>query len=66
MPGMEEKSPADSKVGGYARMNGRPVGILAANVVFGATPAKGPEEQEERIAKMVEGTDPYSGAALHP
>jgi len=37
----------------------------AANVVFGATPAKSPEEQAERIAKMAEGTDPYGAAGLH-
>jgi len=39
--------------------------VIAANVVFGATPAKDPEEQEERIAKMAEGTEPYGAAGLH-
>jgi len=38
---------------------------IAANVVFGATPAKTPEEEEARIAKMAEGTDPYGAAGLH-
>ncbi len=39
--------------------------VIAANVVFGGTPAKTPEEQEERVAKMAEGTDPYGAAGLH-
>ena len=48
MPGMEEKSPADSKIGGYARINGRPVGLLAADfTVLGAT--------SSRIASRKEG-----------
>ncbi|MCK9274264.1 MAG: hypothetical protein M0P57_04155 [Syntrophales bacterium] len=38
---------------------------IAANVVFGAIPAQSPEEQEERIRKMAEGTDPYGAAGLH-
>ncbi|MDY0044301.1 MAG: carboxyl transferase domain-containing protein, partial [Syntrophales bacterium] len=39
--------------------------VIAANVVFGATPAKTPEEQEERVKKMAEGTEPYGAAGLH-
>ncbi len=39
--------------------------VIAANVVFGATPAHTPEEQAERVAKMAEGTDPYGAAGLH-
>ena len=39
--------------------------VIGANVVFGATPAKTPEEQAERVAKMAEGTDPYGAAGLH-
>ncbi|MCK9274336.1 MAG: hypothetical protein M0P57_04520 [Syntrophales bacterium] len=39
--------------------------VIAANVVYGATPPKSPEEQEERVRKMAEGTDPYGAAGLH-
>lgn len=39
--------------------------VIAANVVYGATAAATPEEEEERIAKMAEGTDPYGAAGLH-
>ncbi|MBU2551716.1 MAG: carboxyl transferase [Proteobacteria bacterium] len=41
MPGMEDKTPADSKIGGYGEIDGRPVAILANDfTVFSATSSR--------------------------
>ncbi len=41
MPGMQDRSPADSKVSGYGMIDGRPVGLIAADfTVLGATSSR--------------------------
>ena len=41
MPGMEEKTPADSKIGGYGKIDGRTVAVIANDfTVFAATTSR--------------------------
>lgn len=41
VPGMEDKTPADSKIGGYGKINGRPVAVIANDfTVLAATSSR--------------------------
>ena len=53
VPGMEEKTPADSKVGGYGKIDGRTVGILACDfTVLAATSSRVAQRKEKNLKLM--------------
>ena len=53
IPGMEEKTPADSKVAGYGKIEGRPVGIVANDfTVLAATSSRVAGRKEREIKNM--------------
>jgi methylmalonyl-CoA decarboxylase subunit alpha len=58
VPGMEDKSPADSKIAGYAKVDGRPVALVANDfTVLAATSSRvaGRKEKEIKMSGLRKG-----------